>query len=134
MTSLTSDTELKALLDEFVLFRDSNPESNEPTELSVFLRQCDFPDAIDRLHTELQAHIEQKVAEANKNARKEAYSLGFETAKKTYTYKMIPVSKVNNIYKEIAVAYQQTTGEEKCLFTDWLNDKVLEPELKEGTK
>lgn len=57
MTPTEQDNELRALLDEFVLYTDSNPESNEPTELKLFLEQCDFPDAIDRLYSELMQLI-----------------------------------------------------------------------------
>ena len=57
MTPTEQDKELRALLDEFVLYTDSSPESNEPTELKLFLEQCDFPDAIDRLYSELMQLI-----------------------------------------------------------------------------
>ncbi len=53
MTPTEQDKELRALLDEFVLYTDSSPESNEPTELKLFLEQCGFPDAINRLYSEL---------------------------------------------------------------------------------
>ncbi len=56
-TADAEEYELKALLDEFVLYVDDTPYGNEPTELSVFLQQCDYPDAMDRLHKELQEHI-----------------------------------------------------------------------------
>jgi hypothetical protein len=45
--------ELKAILDDFVLFTDKTIGSNEPTELGVFLKQCGYPSAMDRLATEL---------------------------------------------------------------------------------
>ena len=57
MTPTEQDKELRALLDEFVLYMDSSPESNEPTELKLFLEQCGFPDAIDRLYSELMQLI-----------------------------------------------------------------------------
>ena len=56
-------------------------------------------------------------------ARKEAYSLGFETAKKIYMYKMVPRPRLLRIYGEIATAYKQTTGIESDLFIEWLEDK-----------
>ena len=57
MTPTEQDKEVRALLDEFVLYTDSSPESNEPTELKLFLEQCGFPDAIDRLYSELMQLI-----------------------------------------------------------------------------
>ena len=57
MTPTEQDKELRVLLDEFVLYTDSSPESNEPTELKLFLEQCDFPDAINRLYSELMQLI-----------------------------------------------------------------------------
>lgn len=57
MKPTEQDKELRALLDEFVLYTDSSPESNEPTELKLFLERCDFPDAIDRLYSELMELI-----------------------------------------------------------------------------
>jgi len=57
MTPTEQDKELRAVLDEFVLYTDSSSESNEPTELKLFLEQCGFPDAIDRLYSELMQLI-----------------------------------------------------------------------------
>ena len=57
MTPTEQDKELRVLLDEFVLYTDSSPESNEPTELKLFMEQCGFPDAIDRLYSELMQLI-----------------------------------------------------------------------------
>lgn len=68
-TTKSIDDELRDLLQEFVLFRDDTPYSNEPTELSVYLRQCGFDDAIDRLHDELAELFTKQLKEAEIRAR-----------------------------------------------------------------
>jgi hypothetical protein len=55
--------ELKAILDDFVLFTDKTIGSNEPTELGVFLKQCGYPSAMDRLVTELTDIINSQALE-----------------------------------------------------------------------
>lgn len=60
MTIPQEDAELRALLDEFVLFTDDMPHSDEPTELSLFLRQCGYPEAMKRLEMELQEFIKAR--------------------------------------------------------------------------
>lgn len=83
MTAPIEDNELRerlqAELDEFVLFTDNSPDSNEPTELSVYLHQCGFDNVMNRLCDELMpvinAHTTRKEAQANLDGIYEAIGI-----------------------------------------------------------
>lgn len=59
MTDEELREKLQAELDGFVLYVDDTPYGNEPTELSVFLRQCGYEDAMQRLGDEIMQLITQ---------------------------------------------------------------------------
>lgn len=82
------------------------------------------PDELDYRYNQVMNIMEDRLKESDTKARKEAYSLGFETAKKTYTYKMVPCTQLLKVYQDIAIAYQQSTGIEYDLFIGWLHDKA----------
>jgi len=66
--------------------------------------------------------IEQAERRAIVKGQKAAYSLGFGAAKKVYSYKLVPRSRVTEAYRDIITAYIQTTGEKDSIFLDYLND------------
>jgi hypothetical protein len=84
---------LDALLEEFVLYRDDMPHSNEPTELSVFLRQCDFPGAMGRLGDELQEFINSEALALLERLEKQNETRWSKT--ETYTTDLcVPLSAI----------------------------------------
>lgn len=106
MSKLLSDEELRKSLKDFLKGGLLNDGTLNPNTLNTLER---FINTQKRLYAE--------------NARKQAYSLGFDTAKKTYMHKMVRRNELLRVYAEIAIAYKQTTGVESDLFIEYLNDK-----------
>lgn len=66
---------LRDTVESFVLWTDSTPHSNEPTELGVYFKQLDEGEVVDRLADELatalQSEIERLELEAQINILRE---------------------------------------------------------------
>ena len=96
------------------------------------MKDNNLPDTIEMLYIESSAiglvEFRNRVEKLIKEERKKAYSVGFEVAKKNYTYKMITKGTLPKVYENIATTYYQLTGY-KDIFYDYLKDEINVYEL-----
>jgi len=68
----------------------------------------------------LEQSVKDRILRIVLSARKEGYTLGFNTAKKVYSRKLINRKEA---YSDILTGYRQSTGISDDLFTKFLEEK-----------